>query len=131
MNRPFELPAMNGCIDRNESKSFATLASTDLEVPSDCAWAQTVRERCPISDQSFDIPGYVSIRSAEVPFPRDKSNRGSEPPLALDQILQQRLVEIDAGVHRDVIDVGFHRFVLAVASELVDRLQVVGAHAFG
>src|SRR5947209_19776683 len=52
-------------------------------------------------------------------------------PLPLEQVLQQRLVEADAGVHRDVIDVGLGALAPVALLERAHRLEVIAAHAPG
>src|SRR5438552_1869268 len=54
-----------------------------------------------------------------------------EPPLPREQILQQRLVEADAGVDGDIIDVGASAVGLVALAKVLDRFQVVAAHPFG
>src|SRR5260370_18242212 len=55
----------------------------------------------------------------------------SKPFLSLQQILHQRLVETDARIHGNVVDVGFGTFDPVEVAKFLDRLQVIAAHAAG
>src|SRR5260370_22112090 len=55
----------------------------------------------------------------------------SKPFLSLQQILHQRLVETDARIHGNVIDVSFGAFSPVKVAKFLDRLQVVAVHAAG
>src|SRR5262249_25449054 len=62
---------------------------------------------------------------------RNNAARESESTLALNQILQQRLVETHAGIDGNIIDVGLGAFGAIALLKLRDRLQVIAAHALG
>src|SRR5258707_8797455 len=55
----------------------------------------------------------------------------SKTLLPFQQILQEGLIEADARIHRHIIDVSLGAFGLELLSELLDRLDVIAAHALG